>query len=103
MIRLLPLLLAAALVAPAGADTEQVYVALNTLSLATTGAEQASSYIAHFCLTTQHAIREHKRGWYSIAKDDYQELKGQLRSDDLARFKDAFLAFESVFNAYDGN
>ncbi len=103
MIRLLPFLLAALLVAPTGADTEQVYVALTTLRAATTGVEQVSSYVAHFCLTTQHAIREHKRGWYTLAQADYADLKRDLRSDDLSRFKDAFLAFESVFDHYDGN
>lgn len=85
------------------ANTEQVLDALTTLAAATEGRDQVNSFVAHFCLTTQKAIREGKRGWYTLAQADYTDLKAQLNSEDLSRFKDPFLAFERVFYHFDGN
>lgn len=84
-------------------ETEEIYIALKTLANSTEGTNQVGSYVGHFCLTTQKAIRENKRGWYTLAKADYLEMKNLLSSDDLDKFKNAFLAFESVFYKYDGN
>lgn len=86
-----------------GSETEEIYIALKTLANSTEGTNQVGSYVGHFCLTTQKAIRENKRGWYTLAKADYLEMKNLLSSDDLDKFKNAFLAFESVFYKYDGN
>lgn len=95
--------LIAGTVALHAATTEQVSIALTTLERATAGPDQVHSYFAYFCRTTQQAIRDGRRGWYTTAQADYRALTDHLSAADRSRFAAPLQAFASVFDAYDGN